>query len=222
MKKIFAIFLTLAMLLQLMGGVCLAQENEALDAAVKQLQTLDIISIPADGEFSPEASVTRGEMAYFLTKLYNAHITPGTPVNYDPFADVSNTHYYANSISYARGLGVMEGYGDGTFRPAQEVTYAEAVKTIVCALGYAVHAYTHDVTAWPEGFLLSAAEIGLTKNITIIDPNAPATKGDIAILIHNALTIPLMQRLVYSDPPRYDICDGKDGRPYKTILNSKF
>ncbi len=197
-------------------------ENEALYAAVKQLQALDIVDVPTDGMFHPEATVTRGEMAYFLTRLYNTNIAPGTPVNHDPFTDVSSTHYYANSITFAKGMGIMLGYGDDTFRPDQNITYAEAIKTLIGRLGYWYHAAAYDVPLYPEGYLLSAKEIGLTKNVTITDPNAPATKGDIALMMHNALTIPLMERLSYSNPPRYDLCDGKDGRPYKTILNSKF
>ena len=197
-------------------------ENEALYAAVKQLQALDIVDVPTDGMFHPEANITRGEMAYFLTGLYNARNTPGTSVNYDPFADVSCTHYYASCIKFAKGMGIMLGYGDDTFRPDQNITYAEVVKTLIGRLGYWYHADAYDVPLYPEGYLLSAKEIGLTKNVTITDPNAPATKGDIALMMHNALTIPLMERLSYSNPPRYDLCDGKDGRPYRTILNSKF
>lgn len=54
--------------------------------------------------------------------------------------------------------GVINGFEDGTFRPAGEVTYAQALKTIMLAAGYAEPAKTG--AHWASGYLTTALADG--------------------------------------------------------------
>ena len=52
------------------------------------------------------------------------------------FNDVNVEHPLSGYIHIANQLKVVEGNGDGTFTPNEAVTFDQAVKMIVCALGY--------------------------------------------------------------------------------------
>jgi hypothetical protein len=71
-----------------------------------------------DGTFRPGAAVTRQSMASFLYRLAGA---PAGPFLSD-FSDVSTNHPFAVPISWMADAGISEGYADGTFRPASDVS----------------------------------------------------------------------------------------------------
>ena len=68
--------------------------------------------------FSPDASCTRAQLVTFL---YRA---AGSPVvNYAmDFSDVSGGDYYAEAVRWAASLGIVGGYGDGSFGSGDTVT----------------------------------------------------------------------------------------------------
>ena len=39
-----------------------------------------------------------------------------------PFSDVTESDWYAKAVSWAESRGIIEGYGDGTFRPNAPIT----------------------------------------------------------------------------------------------------
>ena len=85
-----------------------------------------------DGTFRPEASISRAE----LLKLLCAYFDPES-VSVSPFCDIPQGHWAAEIIAWAAEQGWVSGYPDGTFRPEQTVSRAEAVKMINRALGRA-------------------------------------------------------------------------------------
>ena len=50
------------------------------------------------------------------------------------FSDVPQDHYAYSAIEYLKANGVVSGYDDGTFRPAQAVNRAEAMKLIIAPI----------------------------------------------------------------------------------------
>lgn len=52
------------------------------------------------------------------------------------FTDVSADHWASGYINVASQAGIINGDGNGLFRPGDEVTYEEAVKMVVCACGF--------------------------------------------------------------------------------------
>jgi len=57
------------------------------------------------------------------------------PVAYAGFTDVLEGHRYYSAITFLEEHGVIEGYTDGTFKPDQKVTRAEALKIILLGSG---------------------------------------------------------------------------------------
>ncbi|MCU6790497.1 S-layer homology domain-containing protein [Paenibacillus sp. WQ 127069] len=75
-----------------------------------------------DGSFKPEQTITRAETATIAARLSTATEGAGG----DSFSDTSG-HWAAAAIVKAKVAGVVNGYEDGTFRPEQTLTRAEAV-----------------------------------------------------------------------------------------------
>ncbi|MCL1923993.1 MAG: S-layer homology domain-containing protein, partial [Defluviitaleaceae bacterium] len=76
-----------------------------------------------DGSFRPENGITRAEMAQMFFNLSNLPAMSST--TFVEFADVSETGWYFEAISYFANRGILVGFPDGYFRPNQEITNAE-------------------------------------------------------------------------------------------------
>lgn len=73
-----------------------------------------------DGSFLPLSSATRQATASFLYRLRGA--STFTPPTTPTFVDVALTHPFFKEIEWMTARGMTDGYPDGTFRPAIEVT----------------------------------------------------------------------------------------------------
>jgi hypothetical protein len=92
--------------------------------AIVAIAGAGIASGYGDGTFRPHDTVTRGQLAAFLQQ---AHGLPGsTPW----FTDVSSTDPHRQAIGAVTVAGIATGFGDGTFRPGQPVTRAQAASML--------------------------------------------------------------------------------------------
>jgi len=80
-----------------------------------------------DGNFRPDAPLTRGEMAVIAAR-YKQLTTPA--LTRSSFTDVAVSHWASAAIEAVRQAAIVEGYPDGTYRPNGNLTRAEAA-TIV-------------------------------------------------------------------------------------------
>lgn len=78
-----------------------------------------------DGLFHPSQPLTRAELAQMLYNIVSERPAAGAG-----FPDVPGDAWYAQAVSAMAGLGILPGYGDGTFRPAQAVTRAESAAAL--------------------------------------------------------------------------------------------
>ena len=92
-------------------------------------QKYNIVGGYEDGTFRPDQPVTRAELMKILAAYF-----PGETGSAS-FTDVPETHWAYQAVAFGAGKGFVAGYEDGTFRPDQPVTRAEAVKMINGALG---------------------------------------------------------------------------------------
>ena len=83
------------------------------------------------------------------------------------FSDVKDTEYYSEPVNVLTGFGVIAGYPDGTFKPANVVTRAEMVTMIVAALnipvkgGATTKRFTDvELTHWAAGYIDYGASVG--------------------------------------------------------------
>ncbi|GGH77852.1 hypothetical protein GCM10007362_22230 [Saccharibacillus endophyticus] len=95
---------------------------------------LGIMTGYGDGTFKPNASITRGELAAALAKLLPQS---GLDANIQAagFSDLAASHWAAAPAAELQAAGVVTGYADGSFKPEQNVTRAEAVTMINRLIG---------------------------------------------------------------------------------------
>ena len=88
--------------------------------------------------FGPYDNITRGQVAVVLYNMatstgVSTDETIGTDkdaVSYKSFSDVESGAYYGKAVAWAKAAGVVNGYGDGTFKPEQDVTRQEFAKML--------------------------------------------------------------------------------------------
>lgn len=74
-----------------------------------------------------DATLTRADV---VTALYE--LSGGMPVNYSlPFADVAQDASYAEAVRWAASQKIVNGFGDGTFRPEANVTRQDLAVMLV-------------------------------------------------------------------------------------------
>jgi len=202
MKKIIGLFLTITMLLSSMTGVFAATTPfEDIDTeATTVLYNLGVICGDENGAFNPEDEITRAEFAKILCTAYGTgDIAPVAT----KFADVASTHWAAGYINRANELGFIHGYGDGNFGPEDSLTYEQAIKLIVAALGYTYMA--DDNGGYPAGYMMVASDNDITKNVDIANATAPAKRIDVMKMLYNALEVGMMKRTTYGTEAKYEI-----------------
>ncbi|UQZ35901.1 hypothetical protein C2I18_21600 [Paenibacillus sp. PK3_47] len=79
-----------------------------------------------NGSFNPGQEITRAQLATIAARY--AQLQPGTAAA-QAYTDTSG-HWAANEIAAVQAAGLMQGYSDGTFRPGQMTTRAEAVTVL--------------------------------------------------------------------------------------------
>ena len=118
---------------------------------VSTLARMGIVKGYEDGSFRPNAPITRAEFGAIATRFFaetGATYEPGT------FTDVTGDEWFANAIQDAVNLGLIGGYEDGTVRPNNNITRAEACAIVNRTLGRvpdADHLLPADeMKTWPD------------------------------------------------------------------------
>ena len=92
--------------------------------AVSTLSNAGILDGYEDGTFRPDGNITRAEFATITARFLEASYDGG-----NRFPDIDG-HWAAEYINEAANAGIVDGYEDGTFRPQQNITRAEAVTMV--------------------------------------------------------------------------------------------
>lgn len=97
------------------------------------LSDVAFVSGYEDDTVRPKADITRGEFTRMLVGALTNY-DPETHAKYaNPFEDVKEGRYYRDYVAYAYFYGIISGYEDGTFRPDDPITRAEAAGMIAKA-----------------------------------------------------------------------------------------
>lgn len=222
MKKIISIVLSavLAVGASMSAMAYTDVSTETANAqAIQELTDLKVIEGYTNNEFKPEGLVTRAEITKMIVAALNEEAT-STTTN---FVDSQN-HWAINYIEQGVIDGFINGYNDIEFGPDDNVTYVQAQKMLVAALGYG--SYAENAGGWPNGYKQYASNIGINDGVTAKD-NDKLTRAQVAQMIDNALNIPVCVISGYENTafgtatPKFEIKDGQ-GKDYQTVLTKKF
>ena len=99
------------------------------------LAKYDIIKGYADGTFKPDAPVTRAEFVSMAVRYYGLFDDVQKSGYTVKYTDVSSTYWAYADIAYAKNIGWLNGYADGTFKGDNDITRAEVVTVVNRATG---------------------------------------------------------------------------------------
>jgi inhibitor of cysteine peptidase len=151
---IFAIFALMAALLPAMdaaGAFSDVEYNHPNVNAIDYLQSNEIVDGYDDGTYKPDENINRAE---FLKIVMGA--TEYEPEGENCFDDVEDA-WYAPYICKAAELEFVDGYDDGTFRPKDEINFAEATKMVANLLGLEMD--SGDDENWYHGFVVALEDL---------------------------------------------------------------
>ncbi|MDL2287938.1 S-layer homology domain-containing protein [Oscillospiraceae bacterium OttesenSCG-928-F05] len=229
MKRFLSTCLALVMLVGLcavpgvMGSAGAFRDvaDEDLELKLGTLQMIGVISGFEDGTFRPNQNLTRAQFCKMTVVIMSKEEQRGLYQNFTIYPDVRSSHWASGDINMAvKELKLIQGFPDGTFKPEDSVTYAQAVTILMRALGYT----DKDVgLVWPAGYLAKAADIGLTKDLSLGASDA-LSRGDGARLFFNLLSVykkggtaPFLESIGSSSVPDVTILDNNasasDGTP---------
>lgn len=193
MKKFICVFICLI----LFQTSCFAFNDindEDLNAAIDNLVSFGIINGYEDDTFKPDNNITRAEFSkmvvcatgynYFVCEIDNS------------FADVDSSYWGKDYIYIAKKLGIVNGTSDTAFEPETNVTYEQAIKMVVCALGYGETAM--EKGEYPIGYIQVAEELGILNGIDFVQTDF-ATRKNIALIIDKALDVQYNEMYEYDN-----------------------
>ena len=215
MKKILSVILVI---IQLLTVTAFADTVQLTDGKKEDLYNLGIMIGDENGDIRLNDNITRDEAAKMMCVAGN--ISLPSDVKENIFNDIAPEHWAYKYIYAAKEHNIVNGDGNGNFRPESNITNEEIVKMIVCLLGYSEMAEMNG--GYPAGYTATATRIGITSNLNL-KTKTPAIRNDVAIMISNALDTPIMVEKSegeYEDTV-YIILDGKNGIPFASIRGTR-
>ena len=199
MKKFLSLVLALVMTMSLVtisAGAKDFTDNDKVtyDEAVQVISMLGIVNGYEDGSFKPTNTLTRGAAAKIIANL---KLTPAVADTLKgsktTFKDVPETNVFSGYIAYCASEGIINGYRDGTFRPAGTLNGYAFMKMLLGALGYdtAIEQYTG--SGWEVRVATRANRVGLTDGNDAFVGSKAVTREEACLYAFNTLNAEVVE-----------------------------
>ena len=171
MKKFLSLVLALVMTMSLVTVSAGAKDftdstKINYDEAVAVMSAVKVIDGYTDGSFNPSNTLTRGAAAKIICNLILGPTTASALVaDAAPYKDVPTNHTFAGYIAYCQKTGIISGYADGTFKPANSLTGYAFMKMLLGALGYKADQEGYTGANWSIQVAKRALNIGLADDL---------------------------------------------------------
>ncbi|RTE10915.1 S-layer homology domain-containing protein [Paenibacillus whitsoniae] len=151
-----------------------------------------------NGNFSPNAKLTRGDFLVMLMRAYQ--IVPDDN-QLNNFIDAGSS-YYAGYLAAAKRLGIAEGTGNNRYDPTREITRQEMFTLLYNALkvsdelpqsnsGKRLSSFSdaEHIASWAKGSMTFLVEAGIIGgSAEQLTPASTATRAEIAQVLYNLLS----------------------------------
>ncbi|MBD3360658.1 hypothetical protein GF366_02535 [Candidatus Peregrinibacteria bacterium] len=181
--------------------------------AVNFLQDEGIVVGYGDGSFGYELNINRAELLKIVIEAKFFEEGTESLSSYSEmscFEDVPANEWYTKYICYAKEQGWVVGYGDGTFRPAQNINFVEALKIVMEVFGIDYQ----ETDPWYKGFVDEAA----SRNLI------PLTIDEFGLIISRSEMADMITRMIMLNNDELDeyLDERTDYRvDYDSILNGE-
>lgn len=192
-RKILAALLTLVMVFSLLSVSAWAEETTYSDVAGHWAQSAILrwsdygVLQGSEGKFSPDGTLTRGQMAVILSRLLNLPAAPSAG-----FTDVAPDAWYADGINRCAAAGILQG-SEGKAMPEDPITREQAMVMLCRALGIAaedvgVLAAFSDVSLasdYARPYVAALVKAGVVKGDAngLLNPLSKITRAEIVTMI---------------------------------------
>ena len=171
MKKFLSLVLALVMTMSLVT-VSAGAKDFTDSSKINYSEAVDVMSAAkvidgyAEGDFRPSTTLTRGAAAKIICNMILGPTTASALVaDAAPYKDVPANHTFAGYIAYCQKTGIISGYADGTFKPANSLTGYAFMKMLLGALGYKADVEGYTSPNWSINVAKQAINAGLNKGL---------------------------------------------------------
>lgn len=148
-----------------------------------------------DGSMGYDKNITRAEITRLLVLANgNEDLAKSLQGAMKIYTDVDTKHWANGVISVgttrpsdANKIAMLAGYPDKSFKPDQNVTYAELAKMLVVLVKKDLTEDMVKNAKWATSWMLWAKELGILEDVDVKDSNAFATRADAFTMVYNAL-----------------------------------
>ena len=161
----------------------LEDKSVTVQDAVAKTVALGIIDGYTDGTFGADKNITRAEFAKIaVTAAGSADTATMLEKTASSFKDVKAGAWYTGWINAAEALGLVQGVGNGNYNPNATITNQEVVTVLMRMLGYNDNLPGN----WPVNYVTQANKDEILDRVAIVAA-APATRGDVVVMLDDAL-----------------------------------
>ena len=136
MKKYLSLMLAISICFASLASAAADTYEGELPICAETAFKLGLIENDDNDERNPSGFVTRADFAHMVYRVLNYGEDSAQAVRVSYFSDVGIYHYAAAEIGFIAGLGIVNGYGDGTFRPEENIKTSDAAAILMAAAGY--------------------------------------------------------------------------------------
>lgn len=158
-----------------------------IDDSADVLVKMGFLNGYPDGTLQLENNITRAEFCSIIIRMVGKNQQPETSC----FSDVKENHWAYGVINRAAELGYLKGYEDGTFRPSNNITYAECCSILVNLLGYS----DEIEGVWPTNVMNKSEELKLNINLENMESSHLMTRGEVSVILVNSMNVKLKGEL---------------------------
>ena len=168
---------------------------------VNDLGSRMVINGIGDELFNPDQDITRAEFTAIITRGLGLKLEESTSV----FTDVKPSDWYSSAVQTAYSYHLIDGFGDGTFRPMEKITREQAMTIIAKAMKITglkdklqsmvnedlLVTFTDagSTSRWAQGSIADSLQAGIIngRNGTQLAPKAFITRAEVAAIVQRLL-----------------------------------
>lgn len=103
------------------------------------------------------------------------------------FTDINTNHWAHGYLNVGVINQLINGYPDGSFRPSNDITYAEVIKMLVMANGDLPNTELYLGSLWAVPYIVKADDLGITEGVNIPNHYEKATREKVFELVFNTM-----------------------------------
>lgn len=183
-KRIISIIVICALTFSMLS-INIIGANDEERYAGNQLKILGILHGYEDGSLRLDNNIVRGEVAALVVRILGYGKSTEVTGENKNFTDLATNYWGYKEVQNAYKLKIINGYPDDSFRPNNNISYAEVVAIMVNALGQ-----NKNLTgAWPDNYLNKGKELGVIPKNSTVAADKKVTRGEMAVIVWNTLLV---------------------------------